>query len=96
MRLRLRALLLIALLALTANFGVQVSRVGPPRTASAIVFVDESGRTEEHVAEASAARISFHSAATAVFVSTDAPRADDTRHPLLFQRPPPSVFSSRI
>ncbi|MEO8098580.1 MAG: hypothetical protein ABI811_12830 [Acidobacteriota bacterium] len=96
MKLRFRAWLLIALLALTANFGVQVSRVAPPRTSSAIVFCDESGRIQENAVEARPPRIPFRTTPAPRFVSSDTPRAEAAQHWSLFQRPPPAPLSIRL
>ncbi len=88
-RLRLKAWLLVALLAFVAQFGVTVSQVSPPRYPQAIVAVDRS-EVEETSSEANPSPASQHSADVPSQPPADRPVS--TQSPVFFQRPPPSLL----
>lgn len=100
MKLRFKAWVLVALLALSAHFGVQVSRVAPARAAAAIVFCDhfckQAAGVQERAVEKRVARIPIRSTAKPQFINPDSPRAESPQYSSLFQRPPPTALSFRL
>jgi hypothetical protein len=87
-KLRLKTWLLVYLLAFTANFGVTVSRVAPPREPSAIVHVQRD--VEETPAEVSQRAVFRFVPAATPRIEASPPAA--ALHASLFQRPPPFVL----
>jgi hypothetical protein len=88
-RLRLKAWLLVALLAFVAQFGVTVSQVSPPRQRQAIVFVDRAESQEARLEPKSKPAAQNSSVA---LPRPAAPRPVGSQKPKLFQRPPPSLL----
>jgi hypothetical protein len=86
-KLRFRAWLLVALLAFTANFGVTVSRVAPPREPNAIVHVQRA--VEEAQAELSLTPVQRRTRIEPT-IAAEIRRAAAALIGPLFQRPPPA------
>src|SRR3569832_665651 len=91
-RLRLKAWLLVALLAFVAQFGVTVSQVSPPRQPQAIDFVHRA-EARETWPEATRPVASRNSVVR--LLPPRAPRPVASQNPVLFQRPPPSSLLIR-
>jgi hypothetical protein len=86
---RLKAWLLVGLLAFVAQFGVTVSQVSPPRHPHAIVFVD---RADAEEARLEAKPKPAAQSSVVVLPQPAAPRPVASQDPKLFQRPPPSLL----